>query len=585
MGFLPILSFRTAHTVVKAQAICETNIYMESSLFIQLSLVLAMAAVISIIMRLLRQPLIIGYILTGLVAGPAFLNIIQNHSDFATFSQIGTTLLLFIVGLGLNVKLIKSTGKPAFLVFLSNAVFLSLFAFAAGKLFNFTLAESILIGFGLVLSSTIVVVKALGDNHEQNRLHGRLIIGVLLVEDLAATLLLIGIASSRTGGASEALIGLAVKGLSLASVLIIFSWAVLPRLVKFFASSQEFLFGFALAWAFSVATLFDLAGFSVEVGALFAGVSLASLSYAQEISTRLKPIRDFFLLLFFISMGEHLTLSGITSAIIPALVCVAAVSFIKPFSVANTLGLLKYTKQTGFKVSAHLSQISEFSIVMMALAQAEGLVGDRVVNVITLTALITIASSSYLIKYDGSLFRRFQSLLPIIERKLLNPDTGKALQYEYLLFGYRRGGHEFVQTFRSLHKPFAVVDYNPEIVESLEHQHIPVVYGDATDYELLEEIGTNTAEIVVSILPGLQNNITLLHYLRKHNPKCLFICHANDYDDAATLYETGASYVMLPHFIGSEKMSAFIREHGSNKKAFDRYRKEHIVSIGKAAIV
>lgn len=556
----------------------------ESSLFFQLSLVLALAAGISVIMRLLRQPLIIGYILTGLIAGPAFLNIIHNQTDFTTFSQIGTTLLLFIVGLGLNVKLIRSTGKPAFLVFLSNLIFLCLFAVGSSRLFGLNLTEALLIGLGLTLSSTIVVVKTLADNHEQNRLHGRLIVGVLLVEDLAATLSLIIIASSGQGSASGELTMLAVKGIILAALLTFVSWAILPKLAKFFAASQEFLFGFALAWAFSIALLFDVAGFSVEVGALFAGVSLASLPYAQEISSRLKPIRDFFLLLFFINMGGHLTLGGIETALVPALLCVAAVSFIKPFSVANTLGVMHYTKQTSFKVSAHLSQVSEFSIIMLALASTRGLVGGHVVDIITLTTLISIASSSYLMKYDGALFRRLQHFLPIIERKLLNPETGKALEYKCLLFGYRRGGHEFLRTFRSMHKPYAVVDYNPEIVETLEHQHIPVVYGDATDYELLGEIGMDGAELVVSILPGIQNNITLLHYLRKHNPKCIFICHANDYDDAASLYEQGAAYVMLPHFIGSEKMSAFIHRNGTNRKAFDMYRRDHLVSIGKAAV-
>lgn len=556
----------------------------ELTLFFQLSIVLALAAGISILMRLLRQPLIIGYIMTGLLAGPACFNIIHNQSDFAAFSQIGTTLLLFIVGLGLNVKLIKSTGKPAFVVFLSNLAFLCLFALSTSKLLGFSMTEAVLMGLGLALSSTIVVVKSLADDHEQNRLHGRLIVGVLLVEDLAATISLVVIASLGHGNTSSELTMLLAKGMLLALLLITAGWLALPRLAKFFAASQEFLFAFALAWAFSVAMVFELAGFSVEVGALFAGVSLASLPYAQEISSRLKPLRDFFLLLFFINMGGHLTLGGISDALLPAMLCAAAVTLLKPFSVANALGVMRYTKQTSFKVSAHLSQVSEFSIIMLALAAARGLVSSHLVDVITLTALITIASSSYLMKYDGALFRRLQQFLPILERRLLNPETGKALEYKCLLFGYRRGGHEFLATFRSMHKPYAVVDYNPEIVETLEHQHIPVIYGDATDYELLSEIGMDGAELVVSILPSAQSNIVLLHYLRKHNPKCIFICHASDYDDAANLYAQGAAYVMLPHFIGSEKMSAFIRRNGTNRKAFDMYRRDHLVSIGKAAV-
>jgi Kef-type K+ transport system membrane component KefB len=553
------------------------------SLFAQLSAVLGIAALVSIIMRLLRQPLIIGYILTGLLAGPSFLNIIKNHSDFAAFSQIGITLLLFIVGLGLNTSLIKSTGKPAFFVFLANLTMLVAIGLGLGKLFGFGTIESLLMGAGLVFSSTIVVIKTLVDNREQNRLHGRLIIGVLLVEDLAATALLIFLAAAK-GGSDVGLVPLLAKGFSLAAGLILLGWFIFPRVAKFFAKSQEFLFGFALAWAFIVAFLFDSAGFSIEVGALFAGVSLAALPYAQEISTRLKPLRDFFLLLFFISMGEHLTLSGISAALLPALCCALVVTFIKPFSVANSLGILKYTKQTSFKVAAHLSQISEFSIVMIALAYSEGLVSTAVVNIVTLTTLITIATSAYLMEYDGAIFRRLQRVLPIFERKLVNTEPGKTPDYKMVLFGYRRGGHEFVRTFRSLKKPYVVVDYNPEIVETLENQHIPVIYGDATDYELLGEIGLRNVELVVSVMPGTSNNLELLHYLKLHNPDCIFICHANDYDDAAMYYDEGVTYVMLPHFIGSERMGGFIKKHGTNRKAFDLYRKQHLVSIGKAAI-
>lgn len=554
------------------------------SLFAQLSIVLGIAAIISIGMRLLRQPLIIGYILTGLIAGPSFLNIIKDHADFSTFSQIGITLLLFIVGLGLNTALIKSTGRPALSVFMMNLVVLLVVGLGLGHLFDFTVTESLLMGLGLVFSSTIVVIKNLVDTREQNRLHGRLIVGVLLIEDLAATATLIFLAALRGGEGDVSIPGLLFKGALLASGLLLVSWLILPRVAKFFAASQEFLFGFALAWAFIVAFAFDLAGFSIEVGALFAGVSLASLPYAQEISTRLKPLRDFFLLLFFISLGEHLTLGGISDALIPALCCALIVSVVKPFAAANALGMLKYTKQTAFKVSAHLSQVSEFSIVMIALAYSEGLISSKLVNIITLTALISIITSTYLMKYDGAIFRRLQRVLPIIERQLITAKSGKLPQYKMILFGYRRGGHEFVRTFRSLKKPYVVVDYNPEIVESLEAQRIPVIYGDATDYELLGEIGLASAELVVSVMPGTSNNLELLHYLKRHNPDCIFICHANDYDDAAMYYEEGVSYVMLPHYIGSERMGAFIQKHGSDRGAFDLYRKQHLVSIGKAAV-
>lgn len=557
---------------------------METSIFLQLAAVLAVAAGVSIIMRLFRQPLIIGYILSGIICGPAFLNLIHDHNAFESFSQIGITLLLFIVGLGLNVGVIRRTGKPVFLVFLLDVLLVGGVAYGAGRLLGFASTENLLLAVGMLFSSTIIVVKNLVDEREQHRLYGEIAIGILLLEDLAATIALLFLATANTGGGTDQLYALAGKGLLLASGMIFVGWFVMSRLVKFFATNQEFLFTFALAWAFSVAALFDVAGFSIEVGALFAGVALASLPYAQEISTRLKPLRDFFLLLFFISLGGTMTLGGIKDALVPALILSSIAVLVKPLSVSTGLGLLRYTKQTGFKTAAHLSQISEFSIIMMALAVSEGFATTRLMNVLTLTAFITIAVSSYLMKYDDELFRTFARWLSVFERQSVKLDGGKAPEYKLVLFGYHKGGHEFINTFRDMHKKYVVVDYDPEVIETLERQHITHIYGDATDYELLEEIGIGKAEMVVSILPGHTTNRELLKYYLGQNPEGIFICHATDYDNAADLYENGASYVMLPHFIGSEKMSAFIRQHGNDKTAFDKYRKHHIITLGKMSI-
>lgn len=557
---------------------------MESTLFLQLAAVLAVAAGVSIAMRLFRQPLIIGYILSGIICGPAALDLIHDHAAFASFSQIGITLLLFIVGLGLNVSIIRATGKPVFLVFLLNTLLVGGASYGIARLLGMQSTEALLVAVAMLFSSTIVVVKNLVDKREQHRLYGQIAIGILLVEDIAATIALVLLATANNGGGSEQLFGLLGKGMLLAGAMVFVGWFAMARLVKFFASNQEFLFTFALAWAFSVAAVFDLTGFSLEVGALFAGVSLASLPYAQEISTRLKPLRDFFLLLFFIGLGGTMTLGGIADAFLPALAFSLVAVLVKPFSVSTGMGLLHYTKQTGFKTASHLSQISEFSIVMLALAAAEGFVTTKTIDILTLTAFLTIALSSYLMKYADALFRNFARYLPIVERRTVRSDGSKAPDYKLILFGYRKGGHEFVGTFRDMRKKYIVVDYNPDVIETLERQHITHAYGDATDYELLEELGVAKAEMIVSILPGHTTNRELLKYYLAKNPNGIFICHAGDYDTAAELYGMGASYVMLPHFIGSEKMSAFIRQHGNDKTAFDTYRKHHIIDLGKAAM-
>ena len=555
------------------------------SVFLQLSSVLAIAAAVSLIMRALRQPLIVGYILTGIIVGPAVLNLIHARDAFESFSQIGITLLLFIVGLGLNIRVIRDTRKPALVTFMANAIVVGGASFAATLLLGMRPAEAVIIATAMMFSSTIVVVKALNDKRQQSRLFGQIAIGVLLIEDVIATLALLFVAAAGDGnGSMDDLAALLIKGTWLAVALVILGAYVLPRLAKFAAGSQEFLFMFAITWAFGVASVFDIAGFSIEVGALFAGVSLASLPYAQEISTRLKPLRDFFVVLFFIGLGERLDVSNIIGGIAPAMILTVLIIILKPLTVLISLGSLGYTKQTGYKVAIHLSQISEFSVILAVLAQSTGLVRSSIVDILTLTAMFTIAASTYLMKYDDVLYRHLENILDVFERKNALTEHKPPVPYKLVLFGYHKGGHEFVKMFRDLQKRYIVVDYDPDVIESVENQHMHHVYGDATDYELLQEIGISKAELVVSTITDVEANLILIRYLKEHDHQGTFICHADRYDDAAKLYEHGATYVILPHFVGSEQITAFIRKHGGSKEAFASYRRKHVVMLGKAAL-
>ncbi len=556
---------------------------MDDSIFYQLSLVLAMAAGISLVAKLLRQPPIIGYIVSGFLVGPALLNVIHAEEAFNSFSQIGIALLLFMIGLSLNASVIKRMGKPAVLTFGLIILGLGTTGYAASWLLGFNATESLLIAVSLLFSSTIIVVKVLSDKKGQSRLYGQLAIGVLLVEDIAATFALLFVAAQAAGSSWGDFGVLAAKGAAIGIGLGLLGAFVMPRLTKFFAKSQELLFIFALAWAFGIASAFSWAGFSLEVGALFAGVALAHLPYAQEMGARLKPLRDFFIILFFIGLGINLGIDHLGPAIVPALVISALVMVLKPLLTLVGLGLLGYTKQTSFKAAVHLSQISEFSIILIVLAASLGLASDHVVTVMTLVVLITILLSTYLMQYDDKLYRRFQKTLSFFERSKTKKELQDLKYYPLVLIGFRKGGYEFVRIFRQMRKNYIVIDFNPEVIEHLEQQGIHHIYGDATDLELLEELGVHRAELVVSAVGDTNTNAIIASYLKKHNKEALFICHASSYNDAAELYKKGAAYVLLPHFIGNEQISSFIKRNGTDKKAFDKHRLQHMVSLGKIA--
>lgn len=558
----------------------------DSSIFTQLSIIIVIGGVISIIMRLLRQPLIIGYILTGILVGPSAFGLIHNDRAFEAYSEIGITLLLFIIGLGLNITVIKNLGKVSLTTATAILILVGGSGVLAGRLLGFTPTEALITGLALFFSSTIIILKVLSDKRELNRLHGQIALGVVLLDDVVATFALLFVATAGTAGALglNDIVILLAKGLGLAVGLYLFSTKLMPHFIKFLASSQELLFLFTIAWGFGVATLFDMTGFSHEVGALFAGVSLASLPYATAMAARLKPLRDFFIVLFFVVLGKNLGFNALQESLAPAIILSLIVIIGKPIFVMSSLGALGYTKLTSFKTAINLSQISEFSIILVVYAASVGLVSPGLTAVITLVALITISTSTYLMKYDDAIYRLLESQLHIFERKNIKEHQRKRLSYPIILFGYHRGGHEFLEAFREMKQRYLVVDYDPEVIEHLDRQGIRNTFGDATDEELLHEINAHKAKLVVSTVSDMDVNRSLLGYLRYHNPTAVFICHADGYDQAADLYRHGATYVMLPHFLGSERIGSFIKKHGFNHKAFDTYRKQHVISLGKSAL-
>lgn len=558
---------------------------MELSIFTQISLVIAIAAIISIVMRLLKQPLIMGYILTGVLVGPSVLNIVHAEEAFETFSEIGIALLLFIIGLGLNAGVIKSLGKVSLVTAGAILVVVGSLGFGASILLGFDMMTAVFLGLALFFSSTIIILKVLSDKHELGRLYGQIAIGVILLDDVVATLALVAVAMLASGETDPGVIGLlALKALALGVGLYIVGTKIIPRIGKVLAHSSELLFLFSIGWGLSVASIFDVAGFSHEVGALFAGVSLAGLPYATEMAAKLKPLRDFFIVLFFVTLGELFTFDAVKESLAPALILSAIVMIGKPLFVTAALGWLRYTRLTAFKTAIHLSQISEFSIILIIFAASSGVIDSRAVAVTTLVALITIGLSTYMMKYDDQLYRLCERFLRRFERKNVRDEKQKHAAYPIILFGYRKGGHEFVQAFREMNERYLVVDYNPEIIEHLEQQGIRHAFGDMTDEEFLEEIGAARAELIVSTVDALNVNLATLKYVRKHNPHISFVCHATNYEDAATLYEHGASYVSLPHYIGSERVSNFIKRHGISHKALTGYRDRHLITIGRKAV-
>lgn len=551
---------------------------MHSSVFNEISAIIALGAGIALIMRFLRQPLIIGHILTGIIAGPTVLKLIHADASFSGLSDMGVALLLFIIGLDLSLKAFSRVGKTVFLTTAAQISTITAVGYACSRLLNFNKTESFVLGLGLAMSSTIIIVKLLNDKKETTRLYAQITIGVLLLQDVVATIAKIGLAAkSHPGDTVQTLLTLGLRGIALVVLLYALVRYVVPYLTDTLERNKELLLLFSLGWGLGFALLFAKAGFSIEIGALFAGVSLAGLPYSSEMASRLKPLRDFFLVIFFITLGQTMAPGKLTQVILPALGLSLIVLILKPLIVLISMGSMGYTKRASFKAAVAMSQVSEFSLVFLAAAVASGFVAERASTTLTLTALITFATSTYLIKYDNVIFTKLERHLRLFERHVTKLEQhGGTMTYPIVLFGYRKGGHEFLKTFKKMEKKFVVVDYDPENIETLERQQVPYLYGDATDPELLDELNLAKARLVISTIGDRETNHFLAHWLATHNPRAVFVCSADRAEHASDLYSEGASYVMMPHYIGSEKISTFIRRNGFNKSEFKAFREKHL---------
>lgn len=549
---------------------------MHPSVFGELSLIIALGTGMALLMRIIHQPLIIGHILTGILVGPTVLGLVKSAETIEVFSNIGIALLLFIIGLGLNPKVIREVGKVAAIAGTAQVALTLALGYGSGLLLGLNQIEALFLGVALSFSSTIIILKLLSDKKEQTRLYGKVVTGLLLVQDILAAAALLFVTANNDGGfSSNQLISLLIKGLAIGGVMFLIGHLVLPRNHKLIAGSQEFLFLFAIGWGFGGAALFELAGFSLEIGALISGVALASLPYTQEISARLRPLRDFFIVVFFISLGTRLVFNNI-GELIPLIILSSIMAIvIKPIIVLFIMGRMGYTKRTSFKAAVAMGQVSEFSLVFVIIGARADLVSTDLVAIVTMVALISIAASTYLIMYSDKIFMMFDKYLTAFERRKVHKEHEPRVHYELVLFGYLHGGHEFSKLFNSLNKRSVVIDYDPDVIDTLERQKINFIYGDATDIELLEEIGLEYSKLVISTMTDFETNAFLVKLLENINPRAVVICHADNATEAQKLYDLGASYVMVPHYIGSEKISAFIRRTGINKTEFKKYREKH----------
>ncbi|MBU2637999.1 MAG: cation:proton antiporter [Nanoarchaeota archaeon] len=547
-------------------------------LFVQLSVIVVVTLLLAALMHFLRQPLIIGYILAGIIAGPYLLDI-AGSEILSVFSHVGVALLLFIVGLGLSPSVIRDVGKVSVITGVGQVVFTSVIGFVICLALGFSSIEAIFIAVALTFSSTIIIMKLLSDKREAESLYGRIAIGFLIVQDIIAIVILMAV-STKASGNSVPLILTAAKGLGLIA-LAVAAGAVLPYLTKFIAKSQEFLLLFSLGWCLALSAMFFYAGFSIEIGALLAGITLSISPLRVEIGAKMRPLRDFFIVIFFILLGSQMQFTHIQTFMPEIIILSLFILIGNPLIVMLLMGIMGYTKRNGFLAGLTVAQISEFSLILIALGVNVGYLKAELLSLVTAVGLITIAGSTYLILYANKIYPVISRFLSVFERKgkKVEEKNGKGKLHDVILFGCDRMGHEFMEAFRRIGKKPLVIDYNPDVVKGLAKKGIDCIYGDANDSEFLGSLKIANAKMVASTIPHFETNLLLLTEVKRMNPKCIVIAMAHRIDDAMELYKKGASYVILPHFLSGHHVALMIKRFGMEPRNFKTEKEKHIAHL------
>ena len=543
---------------------------------IGMAIVAATAA--ALLARALRQPLILGYLVAGVVVGPAMgFGLVKDRESIEIISEIGLILLLFIIGLEMDLQKLVSAGRS---LVLAGAL---QFPICAALGLGFALAMGMPLGGGrfdaayaavaLALSSTMIVVKLLYDKHELMTLPGRLTLGVLVFQDVWAILVL-AVQPTLLHPSAGVLVASLFKGLLLVAVSLAASRYLLPALFAFIAKVPELLLVTALAWCFLVAGVASALGLSREMGALIAGVGMSTFPYNLDVIAKVITIRDFFVTLFFVALGMQipaptpwvLAVAGGTSLFL----VLTRFASVFPILYATRCGL-----RTSLLPAVNLSQMSEFSLVIASLGLALGHIDARTVAVLTFVFVITSVASTYMIAMNHELQARLAAAarklgLRDAEKQEAGPDSSGSAAIVFLGF-YRDASsivHQFEMEARGstddpLLREMLVVDFNPQVLEELQRRGIRCVYGDVSSMDTLHHAAVHHARIIVctltdSILKGT-SNARLLRQLRRQCPEAALVVASETIEGALALSAEGAGFVYIPRIHSAHHMAEVLR--------------------------
>lgn len=537
----------------------------------EMGIIAVCAAILVALGRAVRMPAIVVYLLCGVLLGPV-LGWVRIGEGLGLVSETGIALLLFLVGLELSVSKVRDVGKVALLGGCLQVALTAALGFGLSIGLGFGLMEAMFLSMAVTFSSTVVVVKLLDEKGEIESLYGRIAVGVLLVQDLVVIMLLTFLAglSGEGAGLDAGAVGLglvkAFGGMAaLLAVALVAAKYILPMPFRWAARSPEILLIWALSWCFLMVLGAHAFGLSHEVGAFLAGMSLAQLPYNENLRMRVHPLMNFFIAVFFVTLGVRVDLDGALAQLGATAALTAFVLIGKPLVFLGIIGGMGYGRKTAFLTGVTLSQTSEFSFILAGLAMSKGLIGGDVMLITALVGVGTIGISSYIINQSHELYAwllklgafrfRFLDGKPEMTDRIMH--AGHGLQRHIIVVGMNALGRELIKRLAAKGEVTLAVDTDPVKLEDLPGR---TLLGSVDYLSVLEEAGYEKAKLIVSALQIEETNDLLAYRSKSVGVPCAI--HVTDLSVVENLLDLEVSYLMVSKVDGVKAQLRAMKEMG-----------------------
>ncbi len=527
------------------------------SIFIELSAIIVLSTGLALVAKILKQPIILAFIGTGILLGPIGFNILQSHELIDVLAEFGIALLLYIVGIELDIKKFKALSWPTLLAGIGQIIGTGCIGWLIGIGLGFSSIESAFIGITLTLSSTIIIVKLLSEKRQLESLYGRITVSMLLLQDVAAILALLLLQSfaGTTGFTIPwATFGaLAFKTVVIGGGAYLLARYVFRKIFLFIGRSQELLFLWSIAWCVLFAAIAILWDYPIAISVFFAGITIGSLDYNYEIAARIRSLRDFFIVIFFTFLGSELILDLEPKLLISAFVLALFVLVGNPMIVYIILRFAKHQDRTAFFAGLTMAQISEFSFIISNQGLTQGLISQHLVSMIAVVGLVTMVLSTYMITYNEKIYHYFSPLLRWLPLPSPTPDAADVipldLKNHYVVFGYHANVDHLLDELHHAGEKVVVIDYNPDNTERIKQQKVLYIYGDMRDEDILDLANLENAKMIISIVPYHEPTMSLLQHIKHFGIKCNVVVLAPYLMDVKAYYDAGATFVLHPESI------------------------------------